>query len=665
MLNAQIKMKTLEDELRLYNHHYYVLAEPLVSDDVYDSLLQELTSLEKSYPELKAINSPTSTVGYGVSTLTKVTHVKPMLSLSNVFDTKQLETFLTGVIKKVGTVDLSLEYKYDGLALSLHYDDGILTKAVTRGDGIEGDDVTNNSKMINNIPLKLKGDNPPRRLEVRGEVVVPRKGLDLLNSQLSEQGLKTYSNPRNTAAGLIRNIDSTKLRNKPLAFYPYDCYGAVTETVEGGLNYLADLGFDLFSKPRIVSSIEDINNFYQETIENRDNLAIDIDGVVIKVNEVDKHSIMGTTSKEPKWAIAYKFPPCEKVTTLKRVDWQVGRTGVVTPVGILEPVNIGGAVIRNVSLYNANEVKRLKLRAGSKVVICRRGDVIPKITKSLDLLSSDESNAIYIPRNCPACDRGLDLSAEGILHCTNEFECQAQLISKFRHFTSDDCMRIPGVGYIVHNRLLASNDFQSMADIYRYADFKDALVGPGFGIKSYENLANAVESSKNVPLHRFIHALGIISVGIETAKVLEAKFCTLDNFLKASYEDIVECESIGEYTASKIFEALHDSETLELINLLLARGVKVRAKKEPVTFGVLTGQVWVVTGQFFKFSKGEAAELIEANGGKVLSNPNKTITHALVGNGSGHKHGKAVKYGAVIYKEPAFLKLKETLNTKN
>lgn len=660
MLIAKCIMENLVERLRKYDHHYYVLAEPLVSDDVYDSLMQDLKELEEAHPEDKLENSPTTTVGYGVSTLPKVRHVERMLSLSNVFNTKQLENFLDTIKKKVGEVDLSLEYKYDGLALSLHYDNGVLVKAVTRGDGQEGDDVTNNCKMIYNVPLKLKGDNPPSFMVVVGEVVVPRKGFDLLNAQLEEQGLKTYSNPRNTAAGLIRNVDSAKLKHKPLAFYPYNLYGGDEVGTVDNLKYLARRGFDIFSEPKIVRTIEEINSFYQETIDNRDNLPIDIDGIVIKVDHFEWRNQLGSNSKEPKWATAYKFPPVEKVTKLKHIDWQVGRTGVVTPVGIIEPVNIGGAVIRNVSLYNANEVKRLKLRAGSQVVVCRRGDVIPKITKTLDLMGSD--TGVFIPRNCPACDRLLDQSEEGILHCPNKVECQAQLISKFRHFTSDACMRIPGIGHGFLATLMALDGFQTMADIYLYEDFKDKLIGPGFGIKSYENLAKAVENSKKVPLNRFINALGIISVGAETSKVLEARFCTLDNFLNASYEDIFECESIGEYTASKIFEAIHNPDILELIDLLLARGVKVQAKKEPVTFGVLTGQVWVVTGQFFKFSQGYAAELIEANGGTVLAQPTKNITHALVGHAAGSKHGKAVKYGAVIYKEPAFLKLMETLN---
>ncbi len=663
MLTAQTRMEDLEDKLRQYNHHYYALAESLVSDDVYDSLLQELIDWERRYPEYKSAHSPTSKVGYGISTLTKVRHDKPMLSLGNVFDTKQLENFLEIIDKKVGVVDFSLEYKYDGLALSLYYVDGTLTKALTRGDGEEGEDVTNNSKMIYNIPLKLKGDSPPQYLLVNGEVVVPRKGFDLLNAQLAENGRKTYSNPRNTAAGLIRNLDSTKLINKPLAFYPYHSHGGNEDSVSDNLSYLAALGFDLFSKPKIVRTAEEIDSFYQETIDGRGNLSIDIDGLVIKVNEIDKHDILGSNSKEPKWAIAYKFPPVEKITRLKHIDWQVGRTGIVTPVGVIEPVNIGGAVIRNVSLYNAAEVKRLKLRAGSQVVVCRRGDVIPKITKCIEFAKLDVNDGVVIPSRCPACDKPISESEEGILHCTNKFECQAQLISRFRHFTSDDCMRIPGIGHNFLTSMMGMEDFQSMADIYRYADFKDKLIGPGFGIKSYENLAKAVETSKKIPLWRFINALGIISVGVETSKVLEVKFCNLDNFLKASYEEIIECESIGEYTASKIFEAISNPDTLELIELLLARGVEVREKRESVIFGALMGQTWVITGQFFKFSKGRAAEIIEANGGKVLVNPTKNITHALVGNGSGFKHGKAVKYGAIIYKEQAFLKLMETLNT--
>lgn len=657
-----IRMNTLVEKLKLYNHHYYVLAEPLVSDDVYDSLLQELVEMEQRYPEHKSAHSPTSNVGYGVSSLTKVKHTHPMLSLGNVFDSVQLNNFVTEIIKKTGEVDLSLEYKYDGLALSLHYDKGVLVRAVTRGDGTEGEDVTNNSKMIANIPLQLKGDHPPEYLEVRGEVVVPRKGLELLNIQLAEKGLKTYSNPRNTAAGLIRNTDSAKLRNKPLAFYPYDCYGVDKNSVSASLDYLSDLGFDLFSKPKIVNSIEEINSFYQDTINDRDKISIDIDGLVIKVNDSSKHDILGTNSKEPKWAIAYKFPPVEKATKLKRIDWQVGRTGVVTPVGVVEPVNIGGAVIRNVSLYNANEVKRLNLSLGSHVVVCRRGDVIPKIVKCISLLNSDVSHPVYIPKTCPACDRILNISDEGILTCPNKYDCQAQLLTKFKHFASDDCMRIVGFGDTLFTRLMTADGFESMADIYRYADFKDVLIGVGFGIKSYENLAKAVEASKKIPLHRFIHALGITSVGMETSKVLEARFHTLEKFLEAKYEEIVECASIGEFTGSKVYEAIHDPEILKLINELLSNGVKVSAKRSPIIFGKLTGQVWVVTGQFFKFTKGQAAEIIEANGGTVLLNPTKNITHALVGNGAGYKQGKAIKYGAIIYKEPAFLKLKETLN---
>lgn len=663
MLVAQIKMEDLEDKLRQYNHHYYVLAEPLVSDDVYDSLLQQLKDLEQRYPQYKSESSPTTTVGFGTSTLEKIRHSAPMLSLSNVFTTKQLESFLTSIKKKVGEVDLSLEYKYDGLALALHYEDGILVRAVTRGDGYEGEDVTNNSKMISNIPLKLKGDKLPMLLVVVGEVVVPRKGFDLLNAKLTEQGIKTYSNPRNTAAGLIRNLDSAKLKHKPLAFYPYGLYGGEEVSTSENLKYLARRGFDIFSEPRIVRTVEEINSFYQETIDNRDKIPIDIDGIVIKIDDVELRNQLGSNSKEPRWATAYKFPPVEKATKLKRVDWQVGRTGIVTPVGVIEPVNIGGAVIRNVSLYNAAEVRRLKLRAGSQVVVCRRGDVIPKITKCLEFVKMDIDYGIAIPLRCPACDKPLSESDEGILHCTNKFECQAQLISKFRHFTSDDCMRIPGIGHNFLTTLMGMEDFQSMADIYRYEDFKDKLIGPGFGIKSYENLAKAVEASKKIPLCRFINALGIISVGIETSKVLEAKFCTLDNFLKASYEEIIECDSIGEYTTCKIIEAINDPDTLELIKLLLARGVEVREKREPTTFGALTGQTWVLTGQFFKFTKGKAAEIIEANGGQVLANPTKNITHALVGNGVGFKYGKAVKYGAIIYKEQAFLKLMETLNT--
>ena len=655
-------MENLVERLRLFNHHYYVLAEPLVSDDVYDGLLQDLKKLEQDYPEHKDENSPTTTVGYGVSTLTKVTHDQPMLSLSNVFDVKQLERFLEAIKHKVGEVDLSLEYKYDGLALSLYYENSILVKAATRGDGQEGEDVTNNSKMISNIPLKLKGENPPSYLVVVGEVVVPRKGFALLNDQLTERGLKTYSNPRNTAAGLIRNLDSAKLKRKPLAFYPYHLYGGDEVGVVENLKYLARHGFDLFSEPKIVRTIEDINSFYQETIDNRGNLAIDIDGIVIKVDGVDYRDQLGSNSKEPKWATAYKFPPAEMTTTLKQVDWQVGRTGVVTPVGVIKPVNLGGAIIRNVSLYNISEIRRLNISIGSLVVVCRRGDVIPKITGCVDLFNTKKTKAINVPTHCPSCDVRLRLSDEGILTCKNKGECPAQIISKFRHFMSDSCMRITGFGGFLIERLLEMEGFETITDIYRYADFKDRIIKPGFGIKSYENFAKAIETSKQVPLSRFIHALGIVSVGIETAKVLEDRFLNLDNFLKATDVQILECGTIGKFTTEKIIEALNDPDTLKLIDDMLAYGVNVIPKPEKVTDGVLLGQVWSMTGQFFKFTKGQAAEMIEANGGTVITNPNLTITHFLTGNGAGFKHGKAVKYGANILKEKDFLQLMQTFN---
>ena len=646
------KMRNLIRILRQHNHLYYVMGESAIQDDEYDQLRLELIALENEHPDLIQIDSPILTVGgKPESTFDTKKHNVPMLSLGNVFNFDELVEFVKRTELDIALLLSSdifiLEHKFDGLALSIIYKSGVLTQALTRGDGKYGEDVTNKVINISNVPSFIQAAASLDTLEVRGEVIMTKSGFSKYNEVAIANGLTPFANARNAAAGSMRQKSNDKPR--PLAFYAYSINQGyppgVTHQVET-LNWLAEVGFSI-GKYELAGSVENIQQHYNHLIETRDNIPYDIDGMVIKINSLATQLELGNKAREPKWAMAYKFPAKNIVTTLTDVSWQVGRVGQITPVGHVKTVNVGGVNISNVTLHNTAEIERLNLMIGDTVTLERAGDVIPKITKTWVELRPDDAQPITLPKNCPSCNNPITpIEGDTMVFCMAGLECPKQRLGSLEHFVSRECMDIDGLAQGTLQKFLDANLITTISDIYRLKDRKKELTTlEGFGDKSFDKMVESIEKKKHTTLQRFIYALGIRNVGEGTSTRLQKHYGNLDNFLSTTIEELESIVDIGPITAEQIYQFITRESNRKVIQELLDFGVTPITPDRPP---VAVTKTWGITGSFDQ-TRSEIKEELTQSGIILSSSVTKNIDALLVGEKpSGSKVEKAKKLNIPI-----------------
>jgi DNA ligase (NAD+) len=663
------KMRTLIAALKTHNNAYYVLDNPMIEDSEYDQLRLSLIELEEEYPDLVQPDSPINQVGdVPLSAFTQVTHDLPMLSLGNVFDYDDLSDFMRRVNDRLSVAQQNPEYememKLDGLAVSLKYEYGQYVQAVTRGDGQTGEDITQNVKTIRNLPLWLADAKDIELLEVRGEVLMPKAGFERLNRLAEENGEKTFANPRNAAAGSLRQLDPAVAASRPLAFYGYSVNQGLPERIDtqsGALAWLGDIGFTV-SAVRVVANPREAQAYYESVIEKRKKLPFEIDGTVIKVNSLALQQQLGFLSREPRWATAYKFPAETVMTRLHTIEWQVGRTGQITPVGKLEPVKVGGVTVSNVTLHNFGEIQRLDVRAGDMVSVHRAGDVIPKVTRVWEEQRPDDSQPVELPSTCPVCDSPVVLpEGEALARCTGGLICPAQQTEALIHFVSRRAMDIDGLGERWLISFFEQGLIKTVADIYQLHKHQDEMITfEKLGEKSVQNIIEAVEASKKTTLARFIYALGIRGVGEGTAQNFAQQFGDLDSLMSADMDALIATPDVGTITAELTYEFFRAPHNVEVIEKLRAAGVHWDTVEQVASDGLpLDGQTWVITGALASMARDEAKAKLQALGAKVVGSVSAKTTALLAGEKAGSKLTKAEKLGVKVVGEDEFLTMLE------
>lgn len=636
------------------DYNYHTLDNPTITDQEYDSYLRELYEIEEKNPDIVRDDSPSHRAGGKVlSEFNKITHKIPMLSLSNVFNEEEIRLF-DSRIKKEGIIPKYVcELKIDGLSVSLRYEKGKLVSAATRGDGITGEDITNNVKTIKTIPLIL---NKEIDIEVRGEIYISKKMFNEVNKTRREKGLEEFQNCRNLAAGSIRQLDSSVAASRKLDSWIYHLpnpsdYGIKTHY--DALMFMKDLGFKVNPNNKLVDNIDELLDFIDTKSRERDNLPYDIDGIVIKLNNISDQKIMGFTAKYPKWATAYKFPAKVVLTKLKDIIFTVGRTGQITPNAVLDPVLVQGSTIRRATLHNEDYVKQKDLKIGDTVSIRKAGDVIPEVIESIKERRSGNEKDFVMIANCPICGSKL-IKKEGQVdyYCTN-LKCDARNIEKLIHFVDRHAMNITGLGERIIEDFYNMGFIRNIVDIYNLKSHREDLIElEGFGNKSVDNLLLAIENSKNNSLERLIFALGIEQVGEKTAKVLAKKYETLDNLMNAKLEELIEINDVGEIIAKSIVEFFNNEENIRTIDLLKKIGINILFKgektKEKEDF---LNKTFVVTGTLNNYSRDEIKEKIENFGGKTSESVSKKTDVVIVGENPGSKYDKALKLGIEIWNE--------------
>lgn len=666
-------VRELGDILRFHEYRYYILNDPLIADYEYDQLFKGLEKIELENPSLKTADSPTQRVAKGLTKdFPTVQHLVPMLSLDNSYNSDDLLDFdrkareLTGLAE----IEYCVEPKFDGSSISLIYENDLLVRGATRGDGVEGDDITTNIKQIRSIPLSAKFSGYGiQQAEIRGEVLINKKNFAKYNEQLAEQGLPPLANPRNAAAGTLRIKDTAEVAKRNLEAFVYHVSFYTTgkgvktpaelSSHSSSLALLWELGFRSPEKEKkIFKGIEKVIKYCNEFEEGRDDLPYEIDGMVIKVNDIALQEKMGMTSHHPRWAIAYKFKARQATTELLGIEFQVGRTGAVTPVAKLKPVAIGGVTVSSISVHNEDYIKEKDLRIGDAVLIERAGDVIPQIVKSLADSRTGHEKKIHFPKTCPVCNSKLfKEEEEAVWRCIN-IDCPAQVVERVIHFVSKDAMDIRGFGEANVRKFYELGLLKDIPGIYTL-DFTAISSMEGFGQKSIDNLQTAIENSKKQPLHRLIYALGIRFVGETTAKTLAQAVNHLLDFKKFSIEDLKNLEDVGPKVAGSIHHFFSNGSNIDMLEELEKLGLQLKnIKKEMTTTGNLTGQTFLFTGTLPTLKRSEAEALAEENGGQLLSGVSAKLNYLVVGEDAGSKLEKAKKINSVkIISEEEFLHL--------
>lgn len=661
------QMRQLIQLIAKHNHAYYVMDQPTISDSEYDHLFHQLKALEEQNPELIQADSPTTKVGgQALSKFESVTHVVPMLSLGNVFNQEDLFAFARRVEERLPNqkVQYEVELKLDGLAISLWYENGVLVRGVTRGDGETGEDITQNVKTIRNLPKVLHSEkyDIPRLLEVRGEVLMPKSGFEKLNVDQEAKGEKTFANPRNAAAGSLRQLDPNIAASRPLAFYAYGIAQCEPNhnltTMHDSLQWLTELGFQIAERQYLCNSIQEVQQRYEQIQQERPNLQVEIDGMVVKVDDLKQQQQLGFLSREPRWATAYKFPAQAALTTVEQIDWQVGRTGTLTPVARLNPVFVGGVTVSNVTLHNIGEIHRLDVRVGDTVSVYRTGDVIPKVEKVWPEFRPAEAEIVHLPENCPVCASPVVMpEGEALARCSGGLYCAAQRIEAIRHFVSRKALDIEGLGDRWVESLLHLDLLKDVADIYHLHEHRETLLGiEKMGEKSVQNLIDAIEASKKTTLARFIYALGIRGVGETTARMLANTFQTLEALKAADVEALKKTPDVGDITAEWIADFFLAPHNIEVLDRLIAAGIHWDAPTAP-TRQPLNGESWVLTGTLDQMTRDQATQMLQALGARVSGSVSSKTKCVVAGEKAGSKLEKAAKLGIPVMNETDFLSL--------
>ncbi len=663
--NLEAYVKELREKLERWNYEYYVLDTPSVPDSEYDRVFRELVELETTHPELMSETSPTQRVGGAVrNDMAKVTHAVPMLSIHTEtdFEATGAEAFDERVRKALGTeddVEYDAELKFDGLAINLRYEDGVLVSGATRGDGTVGEDVTANVKTIRTIPLRLPQD-APRILEVRGEVIMHKSDFEKLNDQQRLEGQKTFVNPRNAAAGCLRQLDPKVTAKRRLRFYAYgvgEVSHSLAATHSGILDELSHFGFPVAKEREVVKGWKALAAFHDHVREIRASLPFDIDGVVYKVNDLRLQEELGFISREPRWACAHKYPPEEAMTQVVGIDVQVGRTGKLTPVARLKPVFVGGVTISNATLHNEDIIAELGLMVGDHVIVRRAGDVIPEVVSVKKELRDGNETAFTMPSVCPICgSETFRDEEEKDTRCTGGLFCPAQRKESLVHFASRLALNIDGMGDKVIDQLLEAELIATPADIYALSDNK-LMALERFGEKSAQKLMAAIEKSKETTFARFIYALGIRHVGESTARDLAAHFRTLDALMAASTEELLQVADVGEVIAASIIYFFEEEHNRDVIAQLMNVGIHWETPAEQVTNDLVSGKTFVLTGTLPTMGREEAKALLLAQGAKVSGSVSKKTSYVVAGAEAGSKLEKAQSLGVAVIDEEQMLKL--------
>jgi DNA ligase (NAD+) len=659
----------LRDEINKHNYYYYIKDAPVITDSEYDSLFRKLQNLEEKFPGLIIDSSPTQRVGAPVEGGFKtVEHGEKMLSLQDVFDYGELEDFLKRIEKDLGKpveeIDFVCELKIDGSAVSLLYENGKFVRGATRGDGLTGEDITSNLKTINSIPLSLmdSGRGIPDRLEVRGEVYLGKKEFLRINREREEEGQPVFANPRNAAAGSLRQIDPSMTAKRRLNIF---IYGAVAESaadIEGHyklLEYLKGLGLRVNPNIRLVRGVDRIKEYIESWKDERKKLSYETDGIVIKVNDFGFQQKLGQTSRNPRWAAAYKYPPEQAVTRVLDIEVSVGRTGALTPVAVLEPVKVAGSTISHATLHNEDEVKRKDVRIGDRVIIHKAGDVIPEIVKAVPEERDGSEKEFKMPLKCPVCgSRVVRLEGEAAHRCTS-IACPAQQFERIVHFVSKSGMDIDGLGPSIVEKLIEEGLIKDVADIY-YLGYDDIISLENFREKSTNNLLGAIEESKKRPLSRLLFALGIRFVGSHTADIISERFKDLDSLMDAGFDDIQAVKEVGPRIAESIVDFFREEQNRKVIEKLRKAGLNFGAGKKDVKKKAgFDGKTFVLTGKLDGYTREEAGEIIEGFGGRVTSSVSSSTDIVLAGEDAGSKLDKARSLGIKVIDEVKFKEMME------
>ncbi|WP_064094414.1 NAD-dependent DNA ligase LigA [Rossellomorea aquimaris] len=663
--SAEKRVKELHDVLNQYNYEYHVLDKPSVPDSEYDQLLRELIELEDQFPDLKTSDSPSERVGGSIlESFEKVEHRTPMLSLGNAFNEEDLRDFDRRVRQSVGD-DFSYvcELKIDGLAVSLRYEDGVFVQGATRGDGTIGEDITSNLKTIRSIPLKI---SEPISFEVRGEAFMPKGSFEALNKVKEEKEEEPFANPRNAAAGSLRQLDPKIAASRNLDIFLYalaDVGDTGIESHSEGLDRLERLGFKTNQERRRCATIEEVIEFVEGWTDKRPNLPYDIDGIVIKVDALQQQQQLGTTAKSPRWAIAFKFPAEEVVTVLKDIELSIGRTGVLTPTAILDPVRVAGTTVQRASLHNEDLIREKDIKIGDHVVIKKAGDIIPEVVNVLEDKRTGEEQEFKMPTHCPECDSELvRLEGEVALRCINP-KCPAQIREGLIHFVSRNAMNIDGLGEKVISQLFREKLIEDVADLYRL-EREQLLQLERMGEKSVDNLLEAIEASKENSLEKLLFGLGVRHVGAKAAKTLAQQFHSMEKLMTVSKDELTDINEIGEKMAAAIVAYFDNEEVKELIEELKEAGVNLEYKgPKPVKVSEVdsyfAGKTVVLTGKIEVLSRNEAKDKIEMLGGKVTGSVSKKTDLVIAGEDAGSKLAKANELNIEVWDED---KLMEELN---
>jgi DNA ligase (NAD+) len=656
---VQARVKELHDLINKYNYLYYVTDNPEVTDSEYDRLFNELKQLEQTYPELKAIDSPTQRVGgQALDKFEQVTHAIPMLSLDNVFDGEELTAFAKRVTDRLNTSEeqtFAAEPKLDGLAISIRYENGVLVQAATRGDGAVGEDVTENVRTIKTVPLKLHGESIPQVVEVRGEIFMPKAGFEALNQNQVAENKKSFVNPRNAAAGSLRQLDSKITATRPLEMY---CYGLGElvgikrpKTHTAAMKLIESWGCLISPELQQVHGVEACLAYIEQLGNKRDELPYEIDGVVLKVDDVQLQERLGFVSRAPRWAIAYKFPAQEEMTLVEDIKVQVGRTGAITPVARLKPVFVGGVTVSNATLHNEDEIRRKDVRVGDTVIVRRAGDVIPEVVQVVMSKRPENTSEYQMPTHCPVCDSLAEKEeGEAVLRCSGGLFCGAQQKEAIKHFASRKALDVDGLGDKLVEQLVDEGLINNVADLFQLTVEQVASL-ERMGQKSAENLIQALNAAKQTRFARFLYALGIREVGEATARSLALHFETLATLLQATEEQLLEIEDVGPVVAKHIETFFKQAHNLEVIDRLLEVGVEWPLEQKQQSDSEIANKTIVLTGTLETFSRSEAKEKLLALGAKVAGSVSKKTDYVVAGRDAGSKLTKAENLGIPVVDE--------------